>query len=380
MGMTKEFFTRIQLKYDSWANWQNVAETFRPLPGEVCIVEVPQNGTGTASVTPPSILMKVGRVDPNNSTQNMLFKDLDWLSAKAADVHTWAKMSESEFKTWLDTTAGFATDAELASVSSAVTAVDGKVDGAIERIGVVESDLNTATTGLKARMTTAEGKISTLETAKENHAGRIEDLEIALGTSGSSGESISSKVATLRSEMDIVKGADTVAGSIAKAEKDAKAYADSLAVNYDAKGDADKALEDAKEYAKTYADTEIGKIDAAYKAADTALDGRIDKLEEGYVGQSVAYIAKDVLSKELIPEGAQESLDTLKEIGAWIQAHPEEAADMNEAIQNLENSVFAFLFNLPRLLRLLNLPSYQTSNLLFASALQWKYHLDIRFF
>ena len=37
-------------------------------------------------------------------------------------------------------------------------------------------------------------------------------------------------------------------GSVSKALSDAKAYADGLAGNYDAKGDADQALSDAKDY------------------------------------------------------------------------------------------------------------------------------------
>ena len=50
-------------------------------------------------------------------------------------------------------------------------------------------------------------------------------------------------------------------------------------------------------------------------------------------GQSVRAIAVDELAKQLIPEEAQESMDTLAEIAAWIQSHPGDAATMNQAIQ-----------------------------------------------
>lgn len=73
--------TRIQLKYDSWAKWEAVKETFKPLKGEVCIVNP---GTATGSVANVPCLMKVG--DGEN-----FFKDLPWVSAPAADVHAWAK-------------------------------------------------------------------------------------------------------------------------------------------------------------------------------------------------------------------------------------------------------------------------------------------------
>ena len=51
-------------------------------------------------------------------------------------------------------------------------------------------------------------------------------------------------------------------------------------------------------------------------------------------GQSVRDISIDVLTEQLVPKTAQESLDTLEEIADWIQKHPEDAAAMNTAIQN----------------------------------------------
>lgn len=60
---------------------------------------------------------------------------------------------------------------------------------------------------------------------------------------------------------------------------------------------------------------------------------QINALVGDDAGQSVRAIALDELAKQLIPEEAQESLDTLAEIAAWIQAHPASASAMNEAIQ-----------------------------------------------
>lgn len=53
-------------------------------------------------------------------------------------------------------------------------------------------------------------------------------------------------------------------------------------------------------------------------------------------GKSVATIANEVLTKALVPADAKESLDTLEEIAAWIQAHPDDASAMNEAIEALK--------------------------------------------
>ena len=48
--------------------------------------------------------------------------------------------------------------------------------------------------------------------------------------------------------------------------------------------------------------------------------------------KSIRTIAADEIAKQLIPEGAQESLDTLQEISNWIQQHPSDVAEMNKDI------------------------------------------------
>ena len=56
-------------------------------------------------------------------------------------------------------------------------------------------------------------------------------------------------------------------------------------------------------------------------------------------GKSARTIANEELAKQLIPEGAQESLDTLTEIAQWIQDHPNDAAAMNTALGKLQAMV-----------------------------------------
>jgi hypothetical protein len=55
--------------------------------------------------------------------------------------------------------------------------------------------------------------------------------------------------------------------------------------------------------------------------------------------KSVRTIANEELAAQLIPSSAKESLDTLQEIAAWIQNHPDDAAAMNTAITNLQTLV-----------------------------------------
>ena len=81
-------------------------------------------------------------------------------------------------------------------------------------------------------------------------------------------------------------------------------------------------------------------IDAkAEKTAVEDLNTTVTTLIGEDAGKSARTIANEELAKQLIPENAQESLDTLAEIAAWIQEHPEDATAMNTAITNLTNLV-----------------------------------------
>ena len=81
-------------------------------------------------------------------------------------------------------------------------------------------------------------------------------------------------------------------------------------------------------------------IDAKAAKADLdAVSGKVTTLIGEDTGKSARTIANEELAKQLIAEGAKESLDTLAEIAAWIQAHPDDAAAMNEAITALQNKL-----------------------------------------
>ena len=82
--------TRIQLKYDSYANWSSKNPVLRQ--GEVAIAYLAESHTQLEGKDQHPVMFKVG---PGN------FNDLPWASALAADVHAWAKKSENDFKTWV---------------------------------------------------------------------------------------------------------------------------------------------------------------------------------------------------------------------------------------------------------------------------------------
>lgn len=94
---TKTINTRIGLKYDLYANWQQVENEFKPLKGEVIFYEIP--AAAGAVVQEPAILFKVG-----DGTKTL--GALPWGSAIAADVYAWAKQQRLLGGTYTEGTEG----------------------------------------------------------------------------------------------------------------------------------------------------------------------------------------------------------------------------------------------------------------------------------
>ena len=129
-------------------------------------------------------------------------------------------------------------------------------------------------------------------------------------------ETLTGRVAAAEGKIDKLNGDATTEGSVAKTVGDAIDALD-LANTYEAKG------------------TKDADIKAAKDAADAA-QADVDTLVGTDTGKSARTIANEELAKQLIPENANESLDTLAEIAAWIQAHPDDASAMNAAITKLQ--------------------------------------------
>ena len=78
-------------------------------------------------------------------------------------------------------------------------------------------------------------------------------------------------------------------------------------------------------------DNLLGQIKSTFtkKTAFNALDNKVTTLIAADENKSVRTIANEELAAQLIPEEANEALDTLQEIAQWIQDHPGDAAAMN---------------------------------------------------
>lgn len=73
-----------------------------------------------------------------------------------------------------------------------------------------------------------------------------------------------------------------------------------------------------------------------YKPKMDAIEASMETLVGEDSDKSVRTIANEELVKQLIPENAKDSLDTLEEIAKWIQSHPDDASAMNADIERLK--------------------------------------------
>lgn len=90
---------------------------------------------------------------------------------------------------------------------------------------------------------------------------------------------------------------------------------------------------------KTVAQEVQDGITALNLATNYASKSLLDTLIGDDTGKSARTIAAEELAEQLIPDNAQEALDTLQEIAAWIQAHPADAATMNSALTAVQNKL-----------------------------------------
>ena len=223
--------------------------------------------------------------------------------------------------------------------ATAGNVVTAKADGTVEDSGIKATDLAT-----KAEVKAVEDKADAnktaidainnadtgiLKTAKDYADSKVKDLA-------------DGAVATNTAAIATLNGDETTAGSVKKAVKDASDTINAKIGTVAEGKTVVQMIEDAKT-ASTYDDTEIrGLIQDnadAIEAHKTAIDNKVTTLVGTDTNKSVRTIANEELAAQLIPENAKESLNTLEEIAAWIQSHPDDASAMNAAITALQTLV-----------------------------------------
>lgn len=272
--------TRISLLYNTYEAWTTADPILKR--GEIAIVEIEAATSNVVNESAvPTILFKAGAISGDKK-----FSELEWASAKAADVHYWAKKSDTEFLAWAKTNI----------ISLEVTGSGNAITG--------------------AAYDSATGKITL--TKGETFATAFE-LSAALETAA----------ADAKSKAD-------------QALADAKGYTDEKVQQAVSGGTAGLASEDYVDGKVKSVQDQIDALDNTY-ATDAELkstDDKVNTLIGSDEGKSVREIANAEIAAQLIndPNNA-DSLNTLQEIADWIADHPSDAAAMNTAITALQNQL-----------------------------------------
>lgn len=156
--MAKEILTRIQLRHDSWAAWNNASVAGQGAnlvlkAGELGICTIAADTNAGQSTSEPVVLFKVG-----DGTKT--FSELTWTSAKAADVYGWAKQTGAQF-----------VDNFLSMVGADGTTMQAKLDG----IFATDAALTEAVQNIEKKI--ADLSVAALE-------GRVKALEDTVGDYG----------------------------------------------------------------------------------------------------------------------------------------------------------------------------------------------------
>ena len=190
------------------------------------------------------------------------------------------------------------TKADVATIKTNISTVESTVEGVIESVGNITSSIETI-----------EGDITDIKQEFTDNslviAASLTDIDLRLNNIND----------TLENEV------------ISKVDNNTVDLITLIA------GDTDKSV-------RTIANEVVSDVDTRLATVETDMTTLIgDDLVEGKITKSIRQIANDELAKQLIPENAAEAYNTLEEIAAWIQEHPEDAAAMNLAITNIETNI-----------------------------------------
>lgn len=192
---------------------------------------------------------------------------------------------------------------------------------------------------------TAETKVQELANGQvKTNTEAIATLNGGVNTEGSVEKAVADAKAGLETK---ISAADAKAAGAQAAANNAKNAADAVDAKVGAVPEGSTVMTEIQKVKDAaYNDTEVrgliktnaDNITNLSGRAD-AVDGKVSTLVGEDAGKSARTIANEELTKQLIPEGAKESLDTLQEIAAWIQNHPDDASAMNAAIAALKTKV-----------------------------------------
>lgn len=273
---------RINHKYDTYARWMQ--STIVLGKGEIAVCEIPSGQEftepdGSTHLTPPAIGVKIGDGDKT-------FAQLPWIQSTAGDVYAWAKAADKpEYKA--------------------------------EEIKELETFINNTVQDTNTQYQFAfAGDTLTIKSKEKTDADFSDYATLTINLSG---------------KVDKVAG---VSGNLVAFAADG-----AIADSGEKIGDFLKSADAASTYATITDLDAVEETVADHGERLGAAEGKLTTLIGSDADKSVRTIANEELAKQLIADGAAESLDTLQEIAQWIQDHPGDAAEMNEKIAALEGTL-----------------------------------------
>lgn len=377
MAIEKELKTRIQLKYDTLANW-SAATSLILKKGEIAICAVPANNTAiNGDESRPQILFKVG---DGTST----FPNLPWASAKAADVYDWAKQASLPVTKIGDgnvvsniewdavnkgikfTTASVATSTQLQTVETNLTNLTTQVNAMYTNAKIDELVADAKKAG-----TDAASDLADYESSNDNRVKAVEDSIAAInntstGILATAKKYTDDEIAKIDERIDDLEAIDHDSFAL-KTEVASTYQTKEAAQEYESGNDNRvKAVEDEIAAIKN---GESGILATAKEYADQlneAMDARVDTLEaiqhetfalktevvsnttfaDFQTSNSNAIATAESNAKTYAKEyadgvkndllGNSETLtgtyDTLKEIHGWITGEGVNTTELTEAI------------------------------------------------
>ncbi len=318
----KTFNTRIKQKYDSYSNWSSKNPVL--LEGEIAVVVVPA-ATGAVQQE-PAILFKVG-----DGTKT--FNQLEFISAKAADVYSWAKASTKP--TYAASEITGLSDYISSEIQDTDTQYKIEADaGNARKFYLYSKPLNGSWGTTPVSTIEIPETVYTLATGTTNGTVKFNGTEVAVAGLGSAAYTNSTAYdeagaadAALASAKTYADGKDTAIAAAKKAGDDAQADIDALEAKVGTVADGKTVVQMITD--ATYDDTALaGRVSDVEGAIDT-LNGTGAGSVKKQVADAVAGIVAD----------APEAYDTLKEISDWISSHASDASDMNSKISANESAI-----------------------------------------
>ena len=310
----KEIKTRIALRTGDYAYWTTGAGANIELrKGEVCVCTV--TAANKQATTAPTVLFKVS--DANGKK----FADLDWVSAKAADVYEWAKKTEAEFSAWVKTLvtvddidlSNYFTKEEVNGLLATNSSNDQAYADSVAATAKSEA--------ISAAATDATNKANNAEQNAKSHA---DSLNTAMNTRVKSLEDHKDdyKAYADQAEADaITTAANDATGKANKALEDAKAHTNEAVTSLKNNEIAGNTIAINNEVARAKAEEErLAGLISDNTSAITTEKGRAEGIEAGLRTDVDAVTAR--VEAFLDNTGAAtEAIDTLQELLTYINKH-----------------------------------------------------------